>query len=110
MYRLVVDDERTFKDFPDDDTLYARHSDTAIHILERGIRFDEVWLDHDLGGDDTVMKVVDFLVEHAVQYVEMNMFKFPIFVHSMNPVGAQNIVRALERYYDVKRVPLPECI
>lgn len=109
MYRLVVDDERTFADFPDDDTLYARHSDTAIHILEEGICFDEIWLDHDLGDDDTSMKVVDYLVEVKVVYGEY-IPNFKIFVHSMNPVGANNIVRALSRYYDVKRVPLPECI
>lgn len=111
MFRLIVDDERTFKDAPEQRdfekghiNIYARNSASAIAIL-RGCNVDELWLDHDLGEDDTAMKVVDFLCEHHQDFRE------GIWVHSMNPVGAENIIRALSPHYlSVRRVPLPECV
>ena len=109
MLTLVVDDERTFEEMPEQRDMrlpkyciYARTSEQAINIL-RGMKIDVLWLDHDLGEDDTSMKVVD----HLRMDIDPNMV---IYVHSMNPVGAANIVRALERFYDVRRVPLPKCI
>lgn len=108
---IVVDDERTFEHFPDEETIYFRTSGEAIDFLSKSHPADieEIWLDHDLGEDDTAMRVVDFLVQCAHFSWGLNTL-FTIYVHSMNPVGAQNIVRALERYYTVERVPLPVCV
>lgn len=109
---VVIDDERTFADFPDEDTVYFRTSQDAIDFL-KAVNWDdvrEIWLDHDLGGDDTAMRVVDFLVEHYFYACEVYNWDGKIYVHSMNPVGANNIVRALERYYAVARTTLPVCV
>lgn len=109
MLTLVVDDERTFEELPFQPQpqlprfcLYARNSKEAINILT-GMEVDVLFLDHDLGGDDTSMKVVD----HLLMNVEPNL---AIYVHSMNPVGAENIIRALQQNYYVRRVSLPKCI
>lgn len=101
-YILVVDDERTFRRFPGE-TFYAKTSLDAIDFLKNN-SVEELWLDHDLGGEDTTMKVVDFLVEHKEDFEGLR-----IFIHSMNPVGAMNIDRALRRYFSVYRTSLPEC-
>lgn len=105
MYRIVIDDERTF-DMPISETLYCRSSNEGIHDLILADAVDELWLDHDLGGDDTGMKVVDFLCEKAFHGTPIQIGM--IFVHSQNPVGSDAMVRSLERYgYNVKRVGLP---
>lgn len=109
---LVVDDERTFRDMPEQRNLvsdkatviYARNSKDALTILQ-AFEVDELWLDHDLGGDDTAMPVVDYIVQHHMP------FKCGIWVHSMNPVGADNIMRGLRGHYpQAHRVRVPACV
>lgn len=109
MLSLVIDDERTFKVDPMDGSfIYARNSEDGIQIL-RTISIDELWLDHDLGGDDTIIAVVDYLCEEAYNGNPVPLDV--IWVHSMNPVGAQNVIRSLEKYYEfVHRTRLPECV
>ncbi|WP_081982014.1 cyclic-phosphate processing receiver domain-containing protein [Streptacidiphilus albus] len=85
-------------------TRIARTSCEGIQLLEehRDSFIDELWLDHDLGGDDTIMPVVTLLEEAA-----FNGRPFQIgvvFVHSANPVGAETVVRSLGRWnYRVRR-------
>ena len=58
--------------------------------------YDEIWLDHDLGGDDTSMSIVDWLSERA-----FNDDPYPVkkvIVHTANRVGSKNIVSALNRW------------
>lgn len=107
MIRLMVDDERTFTHIGDHDI--ARSSAAGVAWLEahRDEVIDEIWLDHDLGGDDTIMPIVDYLAEADFEGQPLDVRK--IYVHSMNPIGAANVVRALARYgYNVHRVPLPD--
>lgn len=103
--RLIVDDERTFQM----DGTYVRTSKDAIAMLCTGT-WDEVWLDHDLGGEDTTMPVVDLLSRESFLYGDKNPHKDTvIYVHSQNPVGVDTIVRTLTRYgYDVRRTALPQ--
>jgi CheY-like chemotaxis protein len=88
---LVVDDLRLYQDTPDSQFMnvhYARNSTEAVEMLQSGeVHFDAIFLDHDLGGDDTTMPVVDYLTEHADEYRDT-----PIFVHTTNPVGASKIL------------------
>ncbi|MFB6890171.1 cyclic-phosphate processing receiver domain-containing protein [Kitasatospora sp. NPDC056327] len=85
-------------------TQIARTSREGIRLLEehRERFIDELWLDHDLGGDDTVMPVVTLMEEAAF---EGQPFRIgAVFVHSANPVGAEAIVRSLARWsYRVQR-------
>ena len=110
MRTLLVDDLRAF--VTPRPAVIARSSAVAVDVLIAneflGERFDEVWLDHDLGdatgADDTVMPVVDWLCEQADSGEQPNVGT--VYVHTSNRAGADTIVRALERYgYDVKRVP-----
>ncbi|GAA3918576.1 hypothetical protein GCM10022244_29750 [Streptomyces gulbargensis] len=75
-------------------TRVARTSHEGVQLLEehRNSFIDELWLDHDLGGEDTIMPVVTLMEEAA--------FRQPfqigaVFVHSANPIGAETIVRSL---------------
>ncbi|GAB2848202.1 hypothetical protein GCM10027176_59590 [Actinoallomurus bryophytorum] len=85
-------------------TRVARSSGEGILLLEehRGRQIDELWLDHDLGGDDSIMPVVTLLEEAAF---DGRPFKISmIFVHSANPSGAETVVRVLRRWdYRVRR-------
>ncbi|MFE4971293.1 cyclic-phosphate processing receiver domain-containing protein [Kitasatospora sp. NPDC056651] len=85
-------------------TRIARTSGEGILLLEehRDGFIDELWLDHDLGGDDTIMPVVALLEEAAF---DGRPFRIgTVFVHSANPVGAATVVRSLARWgYRVQR-------
>ncbi|MFF3884221.1 cyclic-phosphate processing receiver domain-containing protein [Streptomyces sp. NPDC001914] len=85
-------------------TRIARTSREGVQLLEehRDSFVDELWLDHDLGGDDTVMPVVTLLEEAAF---DGRPFRIgTVFVHSANPIGAENVVRSLARWnYRVRR-------
>lgn len=87
---LLVDDLRTFADGRE--CVIARSSAAAIKWLEENpdADLDEVWLDHDLGGADTGMKVVEWL-EANTPPIGL------VVVHSSNPPGARRMLVALER-------------
>ncbi|WP_331772277.1 hypothetical protein OG948_53045 (plasmid) [Embleya sp. NBC_00888] len=85
-------------------TRIARTSGEGIRLLrEHRDRFiDELWLDHDLGGDDTILPVVTLLEEAAFHGRPFRIGA--IFVHSANPIGAETVVRSLTRWnYRVRR-------
>ena len=59
--------------------------------------------DHDLGGDDTAMRVVNWMIETdldaASNFIPAD---FAFKVHSANPVGAANIQSKLQNYINVR--------
>jgi len=59
-------------------------------------------MDRDLGGEDTAMQVVDYLMER--QFYDWGLDVEQIYVHSDNPPGCESITRALGRHYRVTRV------
>ena len=94
-YKLFIDDER----FPVENSgewVIVRNSQQAIAtVYQKGMpRF--ISFDHDLGGDDTSMNFVRRLLEELLD----GMLAFPVdfgyYVHSQNPVGAENIRRFME--------------
>lgn len=94
---LFIDDERSVHHQIENVTT-ARTSVEAIAFLEAslsGQTYDEVWLDHDLGGDDTITPVVDWLAEQAFHNVP---YPATIVIHTANPVGQRMIARAMKRY------------
>lgn len=90
--------------------VYARDSYSAIAFIKTQWRMiAELWFDHDLGGDDTSMRVVDFIDEKVFlnEYAPEGRI---IRIQSANPRGVQDIRRALERYDFVFERTLPPCI
>ncbi|WP_052866220.1 cyclic-phosphate processing receiver domain-containing protein [Streptomyces niger] len=85
-------------------TRVARTSRDGVQLLQehRETFVDELWLDHDLGGDDSIMPVVTLLEEAAF---DGRPFRIgTVFVHSANPIGAETVVRSLTRWnYRVRR-------
>lgn len=99
---LVVDDERELR-VPDvDKVVWVKSSSEAIAFLKSNPVICQLWLDHDLGPDDTIMRLVDHIAEEA--FFERGYEIDEIVVHTMNPVGSDNIFRALDRYYPMRRV------
>ncbi|MFD3336686.1 cyclic-phosphate processing receiver domain-containing protein [Streptomyces sp. NPDC058700] len=85
-------------------TRIARTSREGIQLLQehRDSFIDELWLDHDLGGDDTIMPVVTLMEEAAFNGRPFQIGT--VFVHSANPIGAETVVRSLTRWnYQVRR-------
>lgn len=118
---LVIDDVRKFKHLRDQDELKVRYclsSSSGILVLTDRLadtiwRFKptlkELWLDHDLGGDDTIMPVIEYLC-----MIDPDLKSFvaeKIFIHSANPAGADRMYDYLNRYgyKSIQKVPAPEC-
>ncbi|MFE9553654.1 cyclic-phosphate processing receiver domain-containing protein [Streptomyces sp. NPDC006703] len=85
-------------------TRIARSSSEGVKLLQehRDSLIDELWLDHDLGGDDSILPVVTLLEEAAFNGRPFRIGT--VYVHSANPIGAQTVVRSLTRWnYQVRR-------
>lgn len=87
-YKLFIDDER----FPaTDDWVIVRSSQEAIAMI---IEYDMPYFisfDHDLGGEDTAIRVIRWIIE---SFLDGNLEihpDFDFYVHSQNPIGAENI-------------------
>ena len=82
---VLVDDVRGFRDKRP--ALVARSSAEALDLLDelRDERIDDLWLDHDLVGEDTIRPVVELLVRLANEGTPQNVGQ--VHVHSSN-VGA----------------------
>lgn len=101
---ILVDDLRSFTDGRA--AVVARTSADAITLLDRysADRIDELWLDHDLGGTDTVWPVVTLLERAAFDGRPFDIGT--IFIHSANPPGAATLAQTLRRWgYAVRSVP-----
>ena len=90
--KLFIDDIRSA---PDDSWITVRNSEEAIHFIEQNGISDVISFDHDLGGDDTSMKIVNAIVEMVLDGKTSFPDNVIFFVHSDNPVGAENIVEAI---------------
>lgn len=100
---VLIDDLRSFVDGRAAEV--ARTSAAGLELLERyrAHRLDELWLDHDLGGEDTIWPVVELLEQAAFEHHAFNIGH--VYVHSANPPGAAKIAQALQRWgYDVRVV------
>ena len=87
--KLFVDDQA--EPIAAKDIIIAKSSVEAIlDLIEGGIT--RISLDHDLGGEDTGMKVIEWLEEH-MEYWPRDGIK----VHSMNGPGRQRLELAIKR-------------
>ena len=100
--KLFLDDLRTA---PSGDYTTVRSSDEAkAYVMQNGCP-EFISFDHDLGGADTAMQFVKWLVDYDMDNngaVIPTSFQF--HVHSANPVGAQNIAGYLQSYLGQKNV------
>jgi hypothetical protein len=87
-YKLFIDDER----FPaTTEWVIVRSSEEAKDAVRNyGIpRF--ISFDHDLGGDDTSMAFIHWLIKIVLDSNGHMKFPAEYYIHSQNPVGAANI-------------------
>ena len=68
----------------------ARSSEEAIRLIEEKGMPLHIYFDHDLGGDDTAMRLVNWMIEKDLDEDILNP-ELSFSVHSSNPVGAANI-------------------
>lgn len=80
------------------------HVEALVALRERS-QWDEVWFDHDLGEAGDAGKVLEFLEEQREAGYPIQIDA--VYVHSMNPPGADELERGLRRMYPTRRVPLP---
>lgn len=95
---LVIDDLRILAIPGVDPTqvTYARTSGEAFSLLRDG-RWDQVWFDHDLGGDDTAYPVAVELEAAAAGHAE-TVDVGQVFIHTDNIVGRPRLTAALRAY------------
>ena len=98
---LYIDDIRDPK--TDKDWKVVRSSDQAInYFLTHGCP-NYISFDHDLGGEDTSMKIVKFMIDLDINDKgEFIPDDFEFNVHSANPIGAENIKGTLNSYFKQK--------
>jgi len=96
--KLFVDDVR---DAPDFSWKVVRTYKEAIDVL-KSEKVQILSLDHDLGEDLTGYDIINWL-EKKVYHEEIEPPK-KILVHSANPVGAENIKRAINSIERFKKL------
>lgn len=97
MLEVLIDDVRCFRDGRP--ARIARSSSEGLLLLE-GLGsqpIDVLWLDHDLGGDDTIMPIIRWIAEHrpVIKLVQ---------IHTANVSALQGMKQPLVKAgYDVRR-------
>lgn len=91
-YKLFIDDERELaSNWNTDEWRIARDFDDACFLVIKNGIPDYISFDHDLGTGPTGSQFAEWLINYMID----NQFKFPngfdYFVHSQNPIGADNI-------------------
>lgn len=104
---LVIDDLRTLR-LDGNPLVHVRDSVRALERLQlaarRGEVIEQLWLDHDLGGDDDIRPVVRWLEEQAaLETGELPEIR-AVFLHSSNPVGVAWMKAALRPWFRVQVV------
>ena len=93
---ILIDDLRSFVDGRPAEV--ARTSAGGVELLRRhrAHRIDELWLDHDLGGDDTIWPVVELL--ELAAFEEQPFDIGAVLIHSANPPGGAKMLQVLRRW------------
>lgn len=94
-WSLFIDDER----FPiDPNSTIARSSTEAVWLVKKLGIPKHINFDHDLGGDDTSMKFLQWLENELIDRSLVLPKDFTYSVHSQNPIGKKNIEGKMEMY------------
>ena len=101
---LVIDDVRVARDIPDTTFTHVRHPIDALREVYTK-KYDEIWLDHDMGYDETG-ELTPIEVVRALAYDDTLVDYGPIIIiHSLNPVGVAKFKHILES--EGRRVHIP---
>lgn len=92
MKKLFIDDERIPAT---DDWCIVRSSEDAIKWISKNGIPSYISFDHDLGGEDNSMIIVNWIVEQVLDEKLFFPESFDFYVHSQNPVGKENIENLL---------------
>ena len=94
---LFIDDER----FPPDNGqpwhVVRSTAEAVKYVSENGVP-DLISFDHDLGGEDTAIKFIHWLIDRDLENPGLIGKNFKFVIHSQNPVGARNIEKLLSGY------------
>ena len=98
-YTLYIDDIRDPKG--EFDAIARSSVDAIVTMKELGCpRY--ISFDHDLGGPDTAMNIVKWMIEYDLDIPGFIPDDFEFNVHSANPVGAANIEGYLRSYLNTR--------
>jgi hypothetical protein len=101
-YRMFLDDER----FPPDDGnewVIARSFDEAMEIMEERGCPTFISFDHDLGAGRSGHDLAKWMIDndhYDIMYIPEG---FGFYVHSQNPIGAENIRVDMDNYLHYKK-------
>lgn len=98
-YNLFIDDER----FPPEGKKWkiVRSSQEAIDYCKQFGLPSFISFDHDLGGDDTSIKFVQWMIDKCLDNPAL-FFPTDYTIHSQNPVGAKNIKSLMQSFINFK--------
>lgn len=92
MVKLIIDDLRVLN--LGGNVVYARNLKEALYDLRNRDKWDELYLDHDLGPNEDIWPVIEF-IEERWTYDPVKIGQ--VFIITSNPVGAQRMKLAFDR-------------
>jgi len=102
IWKLFIDDERVPVD---DGWVIARTSADAIAEIARRGWPTYISFDHDLGGDDTAMAVVNWMLEQVLDGTYQGTIP-EFYVHSQNPIGRDKLRARMSDLVKAKNIML----
>lgn len=96
-YRMFLDDER-FPADKDADMIIVRNLDEVKKIVEEKGFPVYISFDHDLGSSENGLEVARWLVIYLMNRNEDLPPGFSYTVHSMNPVGREDIIGYMDSF------------
>lgn len=103
-YTLFIDDERIpAQKEVGEIIVIARTSNVAIEVVKQFGIPSKICFDHDLGGDDTSIKFINWLIDHIIDNGHVEQINYD--VHSQNPIGESNIRSKMDQlnFYILER-------
>jgi len=90
---IIEDNEQRIKQFKSNfkgaELTIVKTVDSAIKTIKKEKVFSYMFFDHDLGNGGDSIDIINWLLNHKSKIAKN------IYVHSANPVGAQNIVNRI---------------
>ena len=95
--KLFIDDERMPPGNEEEWWICRSSCEAMQQVLQHGVP-EFISFDHDLGGDDTAMEFVKWLIEQDLDRPGFIPTTFSFDIHSQNPIGASNLRHILSSY------------
>lgn len=83
--------------FPDSELIIKQTASEAIELLSKDLNFDILFLDHDLGNQIFMNSEEENTGYQVAKFLQDKEIKGEIIIHSMNYVGAKNIMSLLPK-------------